>query len=281
MFTDIHAHLNHFSLEEIENILEECRAQGVERIITCAYNLKTLKKSLPLLKAFPNIYLALGVHPQDAWGGKAKAEFMALMDKSLPALAAIGEIGYDNFPDNPPLDRQREFFLRQLHLAKSSGLPVILHIRQAFEQLFADIDLVFKKALAKPKLILHSYSGGFKYLEPALKRGCYISLGGALTYERSTRLKRIAALLPLNRILLETDSPFIPPAAIPPVEKSLPQDLSVIFKSLTEVRREAPEIIKVALEDNINNIFDFERLDKNREQWIALLEKNLKDLPSL
>lgn len=272
MFTDIHSHLYNFTLNEIKDILERCTDTGVKRIITCVYNKDTLIKTIPILKAYKNIYLSMGVHPQAAWTEKKEyKDFINIMEQALEACIAAGETGYDNYEGNPSMEHQREAFIRQIEMVNIKKLPLIIHCRKAFEQLFSDLELLKDDV----KIILHSYSGGFRYLAPAIKKGFYISFSGALTFKRSKNLKRIAAMVPLNRILCETDSPFIPPEIFPQIEASRPDHLAIIFNALKEAREEKEYILKKALEDNISSVFDFERIDRKREKYIQLLEQAL------
>jgi len=271
LLTDIHTHLYHFSPEEIKAITDRNNI----RIITSAYDKKTLEMTLPFLKTFKNIYLSLGIHPRNATEEEYE-EFIPIIEKNLDALVAIGETGYDKYPGNPSMENQKKNFKKHLEFVNLKKLPLIIHCRGAFEDFFRDMDF-FLITENMPEVILHSYSGGFKYLDEAIKRNFYISFGGSLTFKRSKNLKRIAKMLPLNRIVCETDSPFIPPETEPPVNKSTPAHIYTVLNSLGEIRDENEEKIKKELENNISRIFDFERFDKNRDKWIALLEESLKE----
>ena len=191
---------------------------------------------------------------------------------------ALGETGYDCYPGNPSLKEQREVLDIQLKMLKNRKLPLIIHCRGAFETLFLHMDSVADKLGYKPDLILHSYSGGFKYLESSIRRGYYISFGGSITFKRSSRLKRIASIVPLNRILCETDSPFIPPEKDPPAEKSTPEDIQLVFNALAKERKENKDTVKEEIRKNVKHLFDFEKIDRNRKKWINLLEESLKEI---
>ena len=274
MITDIHSHLYNFTLNEIKDIINRCTEAGVKRIITCVYNKDTLIKTMPILKAYKNIYLSMGVHPQAAWTEKKEyKDFVHIMEEALEASVAAGEAGYDNYESNPPMGSQKEAFIRQIEMVNIKKLPLIIHCRKAFEELFSDLNMVGDDI----KIIMHSYSGGFKYLEPAIKKGFYISFSGSLTFKRSKNLKRIASMVPLNKILCETDSPFIPPETVPEIDMSRPEHVAIVFNALKEAREEKEYILKNALETNISSLFDFERIDRKREKYIQLLEKALKN----
>lgn len=267
LLTDIHTHLYEFSMEEIRHIMEACKAAGIGKIITCVYNMESLKMTLPLLKEYDNIYISAGIHPQ-ASGEKDCLDFIPVMERLLPALAAIGEIGYDAHKTNPTMERQREVFLRQLEVSKNTSLPVIIHCRNVFDDLFNDLDACYEKN--KPPIILHSYSGGFKYLNMAIKNLYYISFSGSITFERAVNLKRIAPMVPPGQILCETDSPYIPPETSPKTEKNNPANLSLIVKSLAGARNEDEEIIRKILSENISSLFNFGRVDRSNS--IKLIE---------
>ncbi len=272
MLTDIHTHLYHFTNTEIKNIIDKSLARGIQRIITCVHNRNTLIKTIPILKEYKNVYISIGVHPQVAFvETKEYGEFILIMEKTIDAAVAVGEIGYDNYPGNPPLESQKKAFIKQIEMVKQKDLPLIIHCRKAFDELFQDMQ-------KSEKVILHSYSGGFKYLDIAIKKDFYISFSGTLTFKRSRRLKKIASLIPLNRILCETDTPFIPPETEPVSLQSKPEHLDLVFQSLVEAREEEEEEIKEALMNNVSSLFDFKRIDRNREKWIKLLEDSLKEL---
>ena len=272
MLTDIHSHLYNFTSNEIKDIIDRCNTGDIKRIITCVYNKDTLVKTIPILKAYKNIYLSMGVHPQAAWTDKKEyKDFIDIMEQTLEASVAIGETGYDNYEGNPSMESQREAFIRQIEMVNIKKLPLIIHCRRAFEQLFSDLELLKDDV----KIIMHSYSGGFKYLELAIKKGFYISFSGSLTFNRSTNLKRIAAMVPLNQILCETDSPFIPPQTEPQIDASRPEHLTIVFRALKEARKEEEHILKKALEDNTGSLFDFERIDRKRKKYIQILENTL------
>lgn len=284
MLTDIHCHLFHFPQPELAKIMATCTQTGIGRIITSAYDLSTLHKTLAILKTHPQVYVTLGIHPQDALASQKKhRSFLKLMEIVLKCCVGLGEIGYDLYPGNPPLKEQRELFLRQLeYLRLPKPLPLIIHCRNAFEQLFEDLDtsLSLLPEGHRPPIILHAYSGGFKYLDEVKKRGYYISFGGAITYKRSQRLRRIAGLLPLGNILLETDAPYVPPETTPPINLSNPSHLWLVAKSLALARGEEEELVRTSLAQNVTAIFDFEYLDREREEWINLLESSLREFPS-
>lgn len=274
MLTDIHTHLNHFSSDELKGFMKN---PAIERVITCVYNKETLFKTIPLLKTCNNIYLSAGIHPQEAFSEKS-LEFISIIEKISDSLVALGEIGYDCYPGNPPLTEQREVLDIQLKMLKNRKLPIIIHCRGAFETLFSHMDSVTDKLGYKPDLILHSYSGGFKYLDESIRRGYYISFGGSLTFKRSSRLKKIASIVPLNRILCETDSPFIPPEKEPPEEKSTPEDIQLVFNSIVKERSENKDTVEEEIRKNVKSLFDFEKIDRNRKKWMNLLEKSLKEI---
>lgn len=276
MITDIHSHLYHFTSSEIEDIVRKCSGAGVGKVIASAYSRETLLGTLPHLKAHRSIYLSLGVHPQDAFTDRDEyRDFLGIMRHCLPCCVAIGEIGYDYHPGNPSRDAQREALKAQISFLGDRRLPLIIHCRNAFPELFMELDssLGALSSSMRPDMIIHAYSGGYKYFDEAVKRGFYLSFGGAITFRRSRNIRRIAAMAPVNRLLVETDSPFIPPEGAG--GRSTPAHAALVVKALSGARGEDMGATERILSNNTGTVFDFKRLDESREEWIKLLEYHL------
>ncbi len=205
---DTHAHLaiDWFDADRQE-VLGRASEAGVEQIITVGTTLEDSRVSVELAERFPELFAAVGVHPNEA------AEFdMAAIDRLRqwcrhPKVVAIGEIGLDFYRDRVPRQKQKEALQAQVDLAREERLPVILHHRQATAELVRFFDEVGTDGVSG---VFHCFSGGIEIVQEVLELGFFISFAGNLTFKKST-LPEVAAAVPLERQLLETDSPFLAP----------------------------------------------------------------------
>ena len=209
MLIDTHAHLTDERYCGAKDIIDSMRADGLEKIITVSYDLDSSIKSLELAKANKDIYCAVGVHPDNAQSltDDPCEKLLALSRDSK--CVAIGEIGLDYFYDSTDKPKQAYWLDRQFELVEQADLPVIFHIRDAYE----DMEKVLKQNLNKLKkgAVVHCYSGS---LETALKyidMGFHISFTGSITFKNAKKFPDIIKALPLERIMLETDCPYLAP----------------------------------------------------------------------
>jgi len=205
---DTHCHLDEpvFDADRVET-LAAARAAGVDRIINIGYR-PARWSSTASLTAEPGLFATFGVHPQhaDEWTPEVSDALRARL--SNPRARALGEIGLDYFRDGPPESRQRRAFADQLTLAASLDLPVVIHQRAAEDDL---IDVLGRSA-QPPVVVLHSFDGSRRLAAFALERGYRFGVGGLVTRARSVDLRSILADVPLDQLLLETDSPYLVPA---------------------------------------------------------------------
>lgn len=212
---DTHCHLNFNSYDEDREAVIRCaRESGVDRIIIPAIDLETCQQALALAECHAGLYVALGVHPNCC------SNFSPSMLESLRRLSrhklavAIGEIGLDYYWDKCPPATQRRALELQLELAAELRLPVILHNRESSDDLIAM--LADWAPTAPPEMnerlgVLHSFSGSADMAQRALQLGFYLGFTGPITYKNADTLRAIAAAAPIDRILIETDGPFLAP----------------------------------------------------------------------
>lgn len=203
---DSHAHYDDekFSPDRDE-LLKKIFDSGVVGIVNCGSDLKSSITSLNLATKYKNIYAAAGIHPHEAESvGKNDLLLIAdmLNDKKC---VAVGEIGLDYHYDFSPRDVQKSVFEQQLRLAKEKDLPVIIHDREAHE----DTMLLLKKY--RPKGVVHCFSGSVEMAKEVVKFGMYIGLGGAVTFKNAKKPVSVAAVVPEDRLLIETDCPYMAP----------------------------------------------------------------------
>lgn len=208
MFIDTHAHLQ-LSIFDVDRDAAIRRAHdaGVEKIIVISTDVASSHQSLELAEKFSELYAAVGIHPTDC--GAAKDEDFATIGELAkhPKCVAIGEIGLDYYWKKVPPEVQQRTFIRQLHLAKELGKPVIIHNREAGAAILHTLQ---QAGIHELFGVFHCFSEDAAYAQKVLALGCDISFTGNLTYKKST-LPEVARQVPLERILLETDSPFMAP----------------------------------------------------------------------
>ena len=212
MIIDTHCHLDYFAETEIEEILARAEAAGVERMVTIGTSVPQAEAVKALLDRFPKLWGTVGVHPHRAAEGvmPSVAELVALVDH--PRIIGIGESGLDYFYDKAPRDVQQEGFRRHCRAARETGLPLAIHAREADADI-ADI-LAEERAGGDFRFLLHCFSSTPQLADNAVDMGGYISFSGILTFPKSTELREVAARLPEDRLLLETDSPYLAPVPL-------------------------------------------------------------------
>ena len=206
---DTHAHYDAdaFDADRLE-VLASMPGQGVELILNPGCDLKSSQTAVELAERFPFVYAAVGVHPEECADWDAEHDIPALEALAQnPNVRAIGEIGLDyHWPDNPPRELQQQVFHAQLELAEKLDLPVIVHDRDAHHDC---LDIV--RAHPKVTGVYHCYSGGVEDAKILMKLGWMISFTGSITFKNARRALEVIDLLPMDRIMIETDSPYLSP----------------------------------------------------------------------
>ena len=203
---DTHAHYDDSRFDEDRTeLLSSLLNVTVSGIINCGCDLKSSYKTVTLAEKYPLLYGAVGVHPHEA--EETTDEDLEKIKElySHEKVVAVGEIGLDYFYDFSPREKQIEIFRKQIITANELGLPVIIHDRDAHE----DTMNILKDL--KPKGIVHCFSGSAEMAKEVLKLGLYIGVGGAVTFKNARKPVEVAEMLPLDRLLLETDAPYMTP----------------------------------------------------------------------
>lgn len=208
---DTHCHLDFSQYDaDRDQVLHDAWASGVDAIITPSVDLKSCQRVLDLIGQYDKVFGAVGVHPnssagwQDSWIGELRQ--MALQNK----IVAIGEIGLDYHRDHSPRQLQRQAFFMQLQLAVELGLPVIIHNRDASGDVLKILEGLNRKHKYS-RGVLHSFSGDWLVAEQALHLGYFLGFTGPVTFKNAESLRSVASRVPLNRILVETDGPYLAP----------------------------------------------------------------------
>jgi len=239
---DTHAHLD--ALDDPAAAISRARAAGVERIVAIGSGLASTRATLAIAEQAEGVSVAAGVHPHQAADGESVDELAALVAR---AAVAIGEIGLDFYRDYAPRDDQRRVFVEQLGLAADLDKPVIIHTRAAEEEtaaLLADFD---------GTVVMHCFSSP-GLLPVALERGYYVSFAGNVTYPKAVELREAAAKIPANRILAETDCPYLAPQPVRG-KRNEPAYVVHTIASLAETRGEDASELGRRIDENAATAF--------------------------
>lgn len=210
MLFDTHTHLNDQAFaEDRQQVIARAQEEGVSLLVNVGFNRETIPTTLQLAETYDFIYAAVGWHPHDA-KDLTEQDLVWIEDlaKTHPKVVAIGEMGLDYYWDNSPRDVQKEVFRQQISLAKRVKKPIIIHDRDAHRDV---VDILKAEGADEVGGIMHCFGGSVEIAQECLELGFYISFGGPLTFKNAKKPKEVAAQIPLDRLLIETDSPYLTP----------------------------------------------------------------------
>lgn len=243
MLIDVHAHLDFFSEEEIGKIILNAKKAKVGLIITNSLNLKSCKRNLEIVKKYDIVKLAVGLYPEGL-SLKKLEELRKFVHKNKKYVFAIGEIGMD-FKHDEDKKLQEKVFREQLRLAEELNVPAIIHTRKAEREV---IEIVKDYDCKK---ILHCFSGNFKLVKEAVKGGCYFSIPTNIV--RSEHFKKMVEVLPREKILLETDAPYLSPFKD---RKNEPEFVAESVKVISKIWGVSKKETEGQIEENFIKVFD-------------------------
>jgi TatD DNase family protein len=232
---DTHAHLDQpeFDADRAE-VLSRAREAGVEHIIAIGISADASAACVKLAESCDGVYAAVGMQPN--YLAEAKPgdwdRVVSMLDQ--PGVVAIGETGLDRYWDFTPFDVQQDYFDRHIRLSQERGLPFIVHMRDCDE----DILVMLREARERGPLngVMHSFTGGRAMADECLAMGLYISFAGMVTFKKSDGLRAIAAAVPDDRILIETDSPYLSPEPVRKIKRNEPAHVRYTAACLAEIR---------------------------------------------
>jgi TatD DNase family protein len=251
---DTHAHLDQPEFDDDRTeVLARAHAAGVEHVITIGISADTSQVCVDLAAEHEGVYAAVGMQPNYLAESKPGDwdRIVALVDK--PGAVALGETGLDRYWDFTPFDMQQDYFDRHLRLAQLRGLPFIVHMRDCDE----DILVMLREAHSRGPLtgVMHSFTGSQAMAEECLAMGLYISFAGMVTYKKSDELRAIAANVPDDRILIETDSPYLSPEPVRKIKRNEPAHVVHTADKLAEVRGITLELFATQTTANARRLF--------------------------
>lgn len=253
MLIDSHCHLNYPDLADTAAVIARAKAAGVALMQTISTKRSDFAVVKALAEAHPEIYCSIGIHPHDADDHEDISEDELLAAASHPRVIGIGETGLDYFYEHSPREVQQELFRRHIRVGRKLGLPVIVHSRDADEDTVA----ILKQAYAEApfKLLIHCFSSTSYLAEESVKIGGYISASGIITFKKSQALRDSFANVPLERLLVETDAPYLAPE--PHRGKPCEPAYTVYTaRKLAEVKSVSAETLAEATTNNFFALFD-------------------------
>lgn len=250
---DSHAHYTDKSFnDDREIMLGSLRESGVCGVINCGADIESSVFSLELAKKYPFIYAACGVHPEEVETvDKDYTDTLRNLAKNEKCVA-IGEIGLDYYWRQDTKSQQKEMFENQIVLAKELNLPIIVHDREAHN----DTLEILKKH--KPEGVLHCFSGSVETAKEVLKLGMYIGLGGAVTFKNARKAVEVAEMLPLDRLLLETDCPYMAPVPMRG-KRNNSTYISYIAEKIAEIKGLDPQTVLDVTTENTKKLFNIKK----------------------
>lgn len=252
MLFDTHVHLNIEQFDEDrDEVIHRAKAAGVEKMVVVGFDHETINKAIALAESYPFIYAAVGWHPVDAIDFTDEdllwLEELAHHEK----VVALGEMGLDYHWDKSPKDIQKEVFRKQIALAKKVKLPIIIHNREATDDV---INILQEEHAEEVGGIMHCFAGEVKHVKPCLEMNFYISLGGPVTFKNAKSPKEVAKIVPADRLLVETDCPFLAPHPHRG-KRNEPAYVRLIADQIAELRETSMEIIEQQTTDNALRLF--------------------------
>lgn len=247
---DTHTHLNVEQFEGIvDDVLTRAFAQNVTQMAVVGFDTPTIAKSLELSQTYDSIYSIIGWHPTEAGQYNAQIENQLLEQLVMPKVVALGEIGLDYYWNTAPKDVQETVFRRQLALAREVNLPISIHTREALDDTY--------RILKSEKIvggIMHSFSGNVEDMQRFLDLGMYISLSGVVTFKKATDLHEVAKHVPLDRLLVETDAPYLAPVPYRG-KRNEPAYVRHVVEKIAELRECSVEDIAYQTTKNARELF--------------------------
>lgn len=249
---DSHAHLQDEAFAgELEQVLERAQQAGLEKIICVGYDYETSVQALDIARRYSQVYAVVGVHPHDASTLTPDIVEKLYQLARQPKVVAIGEIGLDFYRDLSPRDRQQAAFVEQIKIARELYLPVVIHDRDAHQEV---LDIIKREKAGKNGGVMHCYSGHLPLAVELMKEGFYISLAGPLTYKNARKTQEVAARVPLDRLLVETDCPYLSPEPFRG-KRNEPARVKYMAEKVAELRHKDLEEIAYLTNLNTMNVF--------------------------
>lgn len=205
---DSHCHLDDEKFDiDRDKVISDFEKEEIDFVVDPASDVLSSEKIVKIVKKYDKIYGAVGIHPHEVENVTDK-DLKKIYDLSFSEkIVAIGEIGLDYYYDNAPREKQKEIFIKQMEIAKKRKLPVIIHTREAM----GDTYEILSKFKSEVKGVMHCYTGSIEMAKRFIELGYYISISGAVTFKNAVKVREMAKQVPIDNLLVETDSPYLTP----------------------------------------------------------------------
>lgn len=254
MYIDTHAHLDFPELRpHLDAVFSNARLAGVHEIITIGIDAVTNRNALQIARDNPGIYAAIGWHPHEAAKADASLEEQVKSLANDPKVVAIGEIGLDYYRDYAPRERQKKVFARMIAIASELDLPIVIHCRDAFGDV---LDILRSEMQANTRGVFHCFSGSEEDLRQVLDLNFYVSYTGNVTYKKTPLISTVQAT-PAERLLLETDCPFLTPHPHRG-KRNEPAYIPLIATKLAEIKGMTVEDLRDQARENTHRLFNLQ-----------------------
>ena len=254
MFIDTHCHITDSRFDgDRDKVISHSREKGVNTLIEVGCNPADWKKAIDLTAENQNIFCVLGIHPQDA---KTASEifFNELEDfLKLPKVVGIGETGLDYYYENSPREIQKNVFTTHMELYARTGKPVVIHCRNAYDDLIKILEAE-KNASQGYRGVIHCFSGSLPEAVRLAELGFFLGIDGPVTYPKAKDLREVVEKMPLDKLLLETDSPYLPPQPFRG-ERNEPSYLPLIAEEIARVKNISKEMVGEITGSNAKRLF--------------------------
>ena len=249
---DTHAHLNDKQFAgDLDAVFRRMSEAGVTRVLCAAYDINSSEETAAMAGQRPGVVASVGVHPHDA--EDVPGDYLARLEHlaGLPGVVALGEMGLDYYRDLSPRPVQQRVFREQLALVRELNKPVIIHARDAFGDM---LEILRQDGISPAGGVMHCYSGSWEVARECMAMGFFISLAGPVTFKNAVKLKDVAVKVPLERLLIETDCPYLAPEPFRG-RRNEPAHVRYVAEHIAELRGITLEQVAVATTANAQKVF--------------------------
>ena len=248
---DTHSHINMVETFSLEDVIANAKENGVNKIIVPSAYPKDFDEVIKLIDKHDNVYGMLGVHPTEAksWNDSLIDKIKKLSDNKK--IVAIGEIGLDYYWDRSFNDLQKEIFIKQIKLANELELPIDIHDRDAHKDTFDILEEYNKNS----QVIMHCFSGSVEFAKECIKKGFYLGIGGVVTFKNAIKMKEVVKEISLDKIILETDAPYLTPVPFRGKENQ-PAYVKYVAEEIAKIKNISFEEVNNITNQNAEKIFN-------------------------
>ena len=248
---DTHSHINMIEGLSLDEIIKNAFDNGIDKIIVPSAYPADMENIMDLVNKYDNVYGMLGIHPSEvkSWDDSFIEKIKNYAKNSK--IAAIGEIGLDYYWDKSFNDLQKEVFIKQIKLANELNLPIDIHAREAHKDTYD----IIQEHNNGSKVIMHCFSGSVEFARECVKAGFYLGIGGVVTFKNAVKMKEVAKDIPLERILLETDAPYLTPVPFRGKENQ-PAYVKYVAEEIASLRGISVEEVAQITTENAKTVFN-------------------------